>query len=339
MRDDGSEQTARDTDMHLRETIVSGGMSTELRRQLREGPRPLVAISGATPHHAQLAEAAGFRLFFHSGSQAAAHILGLPDAGLMTLTEAAENLRRICQSVTIPVIADCENGFGNAVNTTRAVYEFITAGVAGFFLEDQVFPKRCGFTKGVEVVPIAEAVSKYRAACAARDALDPEVVVIARTDSRAAVGGSVDEVLRRCEAYLEAGVDMLMVVALRSREEMARVLEAFPGTPIYINAGAVKPALTAAEYREMGVATYNVSLSKVAQLFMEGFVRDCQLRGADAFNDFMETQKGSKLGTLSYLELTGFPAILEIERRFLPEATAAKYEASLGEYDPRASAG
>ena len=250
--------------MHLRDTIVSGSMSAELRRQLSEESRPLVAISGATPHHAQLAEAAGFRLFFHSGSQAAAHVLGLPDAGLMTLTEAADNIRRICQSVTIPVIADCENGFGNAVNATRAVYELITAGVAGFFLEDQVFPKRCGFTKGVEVVPIAEAVSKYRAACAQRDRLDPDVVVIARTDSRAAVGGSVEEVLRRCEAYLNAGVDMLMVVALRSREEMTRVLEAFPETPIYINAGAVKPELSAAEYREMGVATYNISLSKVA---------------------------------------------------------------------------
>lgn len=314
-------------------------MSAELRRQLREGPHPLVAISGATPHHAQLAEAAGFRLFFHSGSQAAAHLLGLPDAGLMTLTEAADNIRRICQSVSIPVIADCENGFGNAVNTTRAVYELITAGVAGFFLEDQVFPKRCGFTKGVEVVPIAEALSKYRAACAQRDALDRDVFVIARTDLRAAVGGSVDEVLLRCEAYLRAGVDMLMVVALRNREEMRRVIEAFPGAPIYLNAGAVKPALSAAEYREMNVATYNVSLSKVAQLFMEGFVRDCHLRGANAFNDFMDMQTGSKLGTLSYLELTGFPAILDIERRFLPETTAAKYEDSIGEYDPRASAG
>ena len=215
--------------MHLRPKVIEGRMSAELRRQLREEAHPICAISGATPHHAQLAEAAGFRLFFHSGSQSAATILGLPDAGLMTLTEAVDNLRRICQSVSIPVVADCETGFGNVINTTRAVHEFITAGVAGFFLEDQVFPKRCGFTAGVEVVPIPEAVGKYRAALAERDRLDPDVVVIARTDSRAAVGGSVDEVLRRCEAYLEAGVDMLMVVALQTREEMRTCHGGIPG--------------------------------------------------------------------------------------------------------------
>lgn len=320
--------------MHLRDRIISGRMSTELRRQLREDAKPLVGISGATPHHAQLTEAAGFRLFFHSGSQAAAHILGMPDAGLMTLTEAVENIRRICQSVTIPVIADCETGFGNAVNTTRAVHEFITAGVAGFFLEDQTFPKRCGFTKGVEVVSIGEASAKYRAACAKRDELDPDVVVMARTDSRAAVGGSVDEVLRRCEAYLKCGVDMLMVMALQNREEMRCVLEAFPEADIYINASSVKPPLSATEYRDAGVATYNISISKVAQLMMQGFLDRCHAEGADAFNAFMETQKDSKLGQFSYLELTGFPAVVELEKRFLPDESLAKYRASLGEYDP-----
>lgn len=322
--------------MHLRDTVVTGRMSTELRRQLRDEPWPLRAISGATPHHAQLTEAAGFRLFFHSGSQAAAHILGLPDAGLMTLTEATDNIRRICQSVSIPVVADCETGFGNAVNTTRAVHEFISAGVAGFFLEDQVFPKRCGYTKGVEVIPIPEAVAKYHAAAAKRDELDPDVVILARTDARAAVGGGIDEVLRRCEAYLATGVDMLMVMALQSREEMQRVAKAFPGTPIYFNATSVKPALADVEYRELGAATYNVSISKVAQLMMERFLADCHSRGADAFNDFMKGEQSAPHGTLGYLHLTGFPAVLEIERRFLPEDQLAKYENSIGEYDPRA---
>lgn len=321
--------------MHLREPVVTGKMSTDLRRQLREAAGPIVAISGATPHHAQLTEQAGFRLFFHSGSQAAAHVMGMPDAGLMTLTEAVDNIRRICQSVTIPVIADLETGFGNPVNTTRAVHEFITAGVAGFFLEDQTFPKRCGFTKGVEVIPVPEAVAKYRAAMARRDMLDPDVVIIARTDARAAVGGGMDEVMRRCDAYLAAGVDMLMVMALQSREEMRRVTEAYPQTPIYVNASAIKPALAAHEYGELGAATYNISISKVAQLMMQAFLRDCRDRGSDAFNDFMATQTGSKHGTFSYLDLTGFPAVLQIERSFLPSEQLAKYETSLGEYDPR----
>jgi 2-methylisocitrate lyase-like PEP mutase family enzyme len=322
--------------MHLRDTVVHGRMSTELRRQLREDPRPLPWISGASPHHAQLAEAAGFRLFGISGSQAAAHIMGMPDAGLMTLTEVVDNIRRVCQSVTIPVIADCETGFGNVVNTSRAVHDFIAAGAAGFFLEDQSFPKRCGFTKGVEVIPIPEAVAKYRAACAMRDRLDPDVVVIARTDARAAVGGSVDEVLRRCEAYLEAGADMLMVMALQDRAEMRRVLEAFPGADIYINASSVRPALTHAEYQASGVATYNVSISKVAQIMMQRFLAQYRERGADAFNEFMAEAKARPQDTFAYLELTGFPAVLEIEKRFLPADQLSKYEHSLGEYDPRA---
>lgn len=321
--------------MRLRPTVVQGRMSAELRRQLREDARPLAWISGATAHHAQLAEQAGFRLFGISGSQASAHIMGMPDAGLMTLSEAVENIRHVCQAISIPVIADCETGFGNVVNVTRAVHDFIDAGVAGFFLEDQSFPKRCGYTKGVEVIPIPDAVAKYRAALAERDRLDPDVVVIARTDARAAVGGGLDEVLRRCEAYLKAGVDMLMVMALQSREEMRTVLEAFPDKDIYINASSVRPALSHAEYRELGVATYNVSISKVAQIMMQDFLLRYREQGADAFNAFMDQVKDQPHGTFGYLELTGFPAVVELEKRFLTEEALRKYDASLGEYDPR----
>jgi 2-methylisocitrate lyase-like PEP mutase family enzyme len=321
--------------VHLRKKVIEGRMSAELRRQLRDDPWPVPGISGATPHHAQLAEATGFRLFFLSGSQAAAHIMGMPDAGLMSLGEVVDNIRRVCQSVTIPVIADCETGFGNVVNVTRAVYDFIDAGVAGFFLEDQVFPKRCGYTKGVEIIPIPDAVAKYRAACDVRDARDPDVVVLARTDSRAAVGGGLDEVLRRCEAYQYTGIDILMIMALQSREEIRRLREAFPETPLYINARAVKPALTSDEYRELGVATYNISISKVAQIMMHDFLLDCRARGADALNDFMQSVEGHPNGEFSYLELTGFPAVVEIERRYLGEAALGKYGSSIGAYDPR----
>jgi 2-methylisocitrate lyase-like PEP mutase family enzyme len=261
--------------------------------------------------------------------------MGMPDAGLMTLSEAVENSRRICQAVTIPVIADCETGFGNVVNVTRAVHDFIDAGVAGFFLEDQVFPKRCGYTKGVEVIPIPDAVAKYRAACDARDAQDSDVVVLARTDSRAAVGGGLDEVLRRCEAYLGTEIDILMIMALQSREEIRRLRETFPDAAMYINASAIKPALTSDEYRELGVATYNISISKVAQLMMHDFLLDCRRRGADALNDFMGSVQGHPDGEFSYLELTGFPAVVEIEKRYLGEAGLDKYGASLGAYDPR----
>lgn len=324
--------------MLLRKKVVEGKMSTELRRQLREDKWPLPWISGATPHHAQLAEATGFRLFGLSGSQSSAHIMGLPDAGLMTLTEVVDNLRRVCQCVSIPVIADCETGFGNVVNVTRAVSDFITAGAAGLYLEDQVFPKRCGYTKGVEIISAQDVMAKYRAACDVRDAMDPDFVIIARTDSRAAVGGGLDEVLRRVEAYLTTPIDMVMVMALQSREELRKVKETFPGKLVFFNASAIKPALTTKEYEELGVATYSLSISKVAQLMMHNFLLDYKERGADALNAFNDTLEGHPLGEFSYLELTGFPAVVEIEKKYLGQgALKDKYEGSVATYDPRKS--
>lgn len=312
--------------MRLRPRVVEGRASTELRRLLREEERPLVSIGGGTPHHAQLAEATGFKLFALSGSQASAHVLGLPDAGLMTLSEVVDNARRICQAVSIPVLADCETGFGNVLNATRAVSDLIGAGVAGLFIEDQVFPKRCGFTKGLEIIGADEVVGKLRAAMAVRDELDPDVVIMARTDSRACVGGSVEEVLRRAEAYLAAGVDMLMVTALRSREEIRTVREAFPDARLQLNISGISPPITHDEFRELGISIVDVSISKVAQVMMYDFLKDLGRNGIDAFNDFTEKHKDHPIGIFGFLELTGFPRLMEIERAFLSPEALAKYD-------------
>ena len=324
--------------MRLRNKVINTKGSTELRRLLDAGDLPIVAIGGGTPHHAQLAEATGFKVFGLSGSQASAHILGMPDAGLMTLTEVVENARRICQSVSIPVIADGETGFGNVINASRAASDLINAGVAGFFIEDQVFPKRCGFTAGVEVVPALEAAGKLRAAMAVRDDLDPDVVITARTDSRAAVGGSLDEVLRRCDLYLRLGVDMVMITALRSREEIRAVREAFPGARIELNISGINPPLTSDEFRELGISVVTMPISKVAQMMMYDFLIKFRERGFDAFNEFLEENKAHPIGVFGFLELTGFPKVLEIEKAFLDEKLMEKYDRSMSLYDPRAEA-
>jgi 2-methylisocitrate lyase-like PEP mutase family enzyme len=322
--------------MRLRPRQIEGRPSTELRRLLREESWPIVSIGGATCHHAQLAEATGFKVFALSGSQASAHILGLPDAGLMTMSEVVDNARHICQAVSIPVMADCETGFGNVLNATRAVSDMIDAGVAGLFIEDQVFPKRCGFTKGLEIIPTADVVGKLRAAIAVRDDLDPDVVIMARTDSRACVGGGMDEVLRRCEAYLAAGVDMLMITALQSREEIATVREAFPGAVMQLNISGIDPPITQAEFRAFGIALVDISISKVAQIMMYDFLTQLKTGGIDVFNDFIQKNKQHPIGIFGFLELTGFPKLLEIERAFLNPGDLAKYEQSIGLYDPRA---
>lgn len=324
--------------MRLRPKTFEGRASTELRRLLRDEAAPLVSIGGGTPHHAQLAEATGFKLFGLSGSQASAHVLGMPDAGLMTMTEVVENARRICQAVSIPVIADGETGFGNVVNASRAVSELIEAGVAGLFIEDQVFPKRCGFTAGVEIVPVQEAAGKLRAAIAVRDDLDPDVVIMARTDSRASVGGSMDEVLRRCDAYLKVGVDMLMITALQSREEIRTVTETFPEARLELNVSGLDPALTSQEFRDFGIAITTMSISKVAQVMMYDFLLEFRERGFDAFNEFSARAKNHPIGIFGFLELTGFPRVLEIERSFLSAESLAKYDQTLSLYDPRKEA-
>ena len=169
--------------MRLRDTTVTGKASTVFRRLLEKGPLPVAGIWGGTAHHAQLAEATGFAFFGISGSNTSTQLLGLPDAGLITLTELVENTRRICQAVSIPVVVDCDTGFGNAINVCRTVDEIIRAGAASLFIEDQVAPKRCGFVKGKELVSLEEAVGKYRAACDVRDRLDPDFVIMARTDA------------------------------------------------------------------------------------------------------------------------------------------------------------
>ncbi len=324
--------------MRLREKRIKTKASTELRRLLNEGAGPVVAIGGGTPHHAQLAEATGFKVFGLSGSQASAHIMGMPDAGLMTLTEVVENARRICQAVSIPVYADGETGFGNVVNASRAASDLINAGVAGFFIEDQVFPKRCGFTAGVEVIPAREAAGKLRAAIAVRDDLDPDVVVTARTDSRASVGGNVDEVLRRTELYLAAGVDMLMITALQSREEIRKVRETFPDAKIELNISGINPPITSDEFRELGVAMITMPISKVAQMMMYDFLVEFRERGFAAFNDYTQKNKDHPIGVFGFLELTGFPKVLQIEKDFLDAEDMAKYDQSMSLYDPRGKA-
>lgn len=304
--------------MRLRDNVVSGRGSTQFRKLLDEGDLPLVGICGGTAHHAQLAEATGFKYFGLSGSQASAHLMGMPDAGLMTLSEVTENARRICQAVSIPVYADGETGFGNVVNASRTAYDLISCGVAGFFVEDQVFPKRCGFTDGVEVIPVEEAAAKLKGVLRVRDELDPDVVITARTDVRAA-GGSVDDVLRRCEVYLKAGVDMLLVTKLQSREEIRTVRETFPQARLELNVGTFDPPLTSQDFKDLGVTMISMTISKIAQIWMYEFLLDFRERGFDAYNEFLDKYKESKFGIFSFLDLTGYPTVQKIEREYAEE--------------------
>src|SRR5688572_15557205 len=155
--------------------------TTRLRQLLTS--TPLLVPGCYDAMSAKVLEQAGFPAVYMTGYGTSLSLLGLPDAGLATMTEMHLNARYIAGAVSVPVIADADNGYGNAINVIRTVREYVGTGVAGIHIEDQAIPKRCGHVAGRQVIPIDEAVGKYRAAAEARDAADSDFVLIARTDA------------------------------------------------------------------------------------------------------------------------------------------------------------
>jgi carboxyvinyl-carboxyphosphonate phosphorylmutase len=198
---------------------------------------------------ARLAARAGFEVIFISGYSVAATALGEPDFGLLTQTEIAAAARAVCRAAALPVIVDADTGYGNAVNVVRTVRELDAAGAAGLFLEDQVWPKRCGHMRGKRVIPLEEQLQKLRAVIDLR--AEADLFVVARTDARAAVG--LDEAIRRGRAFREAGADAVFIEAPQSVEELKAVAQAIPG-PLVANMieQGVTPVLGRDELRALG---------------------------------------------------------------------------------------
>ncbi len=174
-------------------------------------------------------ERAGFEAAYMTGAGTAAS-LGYPDYGLVTMTEMAANAGRIAAAIKLPVIADADTGYGNELNVIRTVREYEKAGVAGIHIEDQGFPKKCGHLEDKTIVPLDDYVAKIRAAASAK--ADRDFLIIARTDSRAALG--FEEAIRRVNAAIDAGADMAFVEAPQSREEAAAVPKLVKG-PCMLN--------------------------------------------------------------------------------------------------------
>jgi carboxyvinyl-carboxyphosphonate phosphorylmutase len=193
--------------------------TTSVLRQLLRLPGIIVAPGAYDCLTAKLIEREGFPVVYMTGAGTAVTRVGKPDLGFASLTEMLANASAIASTISVPLIADADTGYGSALNVYRTVQEYEKAGVAALHIEDQAFPKRCGHLDGKEVVPLAEMVVKLRAACDART--DEDLVLIARTDALAVTG--LDDTLRRCAAYAEAGADVLFVEALRTQEEIDRV--------------------------------------------------------------------------------------------------------------------
>jgi 2,3-dimethylmalate lyase len=259
---------------------------------------------------ARIAARVGFDVVFISGYSVSAARLGEPDFGFLTQTEMTEAARSVCRVSEAPVIVDADTGYGNAVNVLRTVHELQDAGAAGVFLEDQVWPKKCGHMAGKRVVESEEHAAKIRAAVDARGERD--LFVVARTDARQPLG--LDAAIERCLAYKEAGADALFVEAPQSVEELERVAEALPG-PLVANMieHGMTPHLTRSQLRDLG---YALIVCPVAALYAAArAVTDVLTELRDE-----ETTRGAYDRMLAFDE---FNALVELDARYADEARYA----------------
>jgi len=266
-----------------------------LRRRLHElveRKQGLVVPGAYDCVSARLVERAGFQAVYMTGYGTSASRLGLPDLGFAGLAEMADHARNMASAVSIPLIVDADTGYGNALNVRRTVRMYETAGVAALHLEDQMLPKRCGHLAGKQVVPLEEFAQKIRAAVEART--DPDLLVIARTDAVGVTG--FDDALRRGEAAVQAGADILFVEAPTSEQQIETVAKTFD-TPLLFNyaPGGRSPLLPFKRLREL---EYAIILLPVDTLFVavkaiQGFLggvkeRDDVLAFTDRYIPFAE---------------------------------------------------
>ncbi|MDB5594427.1 MAG: bcpA 1 [Hyphomicrobiales bacterium] len=248
---------------------------------------------------ARLVAREGFEAVMSSGNATSATRLGMPDVGVMTLTENAENAGRIAAASGLPTFADADTGYGNALNVRRTVMEFERAGVAAIMLEDQVTPKRCGMLDGKQVVRAAEMEMKIKAALDARR--DDDLVIVARTDARAVEG--LASAIRRAERYQKAGADAIFVEGPRTLEEAEEIARSID-IPLLYNVtptGSV-PSLDVATLERLGyrLLSCSVFMMLAALPGMQGFLRTLKTTGDVG-------QAGKTAASMSeYLDILGF---------------------------------
>jgi 2-methylisocitrate lyase-like PEP mutase family enzyme len=222
--------------------------AARIRDLLRED-RPLVLGGVYDGITTRLADHAGFEVLFIGGFSVAATLLGEPDFGYVTQTEMADAARRVCRLTSRPVLVDADTGYGNALNVLRTVELYHAAGAAGMFLEDQVWPKRCGHMAGKQVVERTEWLSKLRAVRSCSDTRD--LFLVARTDARAAVG--LDEAIARGQAARDVGADAVFIEAPQSVAEMEQIARAIPGPKVAnMVEGGKTPLLSPDELHALG---------------------------------------------------------------------------------------
>lgn len=292
--------------------------STVLKKAIMER-RALVVPGCHDALSAMVIERCGFEAAQISGFGLAASLVGKPDVGLVQMKDVMDMTWNIAQAVGIPVMADLDTGGGNAVNAAWAVDRLIAMGVAGMNLEDQVFPKRCGHMAGKEVIPAAEMAGKIRACADARDRLDADFVINARTDAFSVLG--LQEAIDRCNRYLEAGADLAFIDGIRSRADIETAAKALSG-PLSVNlmdavTGVKTELVPIDELKLIGIGRVSIPVASI-------------LVAQKALTDFFTALKASPTGLLAgqtgwvpafgeFTDFVGLSKYRTLEEKYLPK--------------------
>ncbi len=283
--------------------------TTTRLRELIRAPEILVAPGAFSPLPALLIQQAGFDAVYMTGYGTVANLLGQPDVGMVTMSEMVSNVRNIAARVAIPLIADADTGYGNALNVQRTVREYERAGAAGLHIEDQQWPKKCGHMEGKRLIPAEEMVGKIRAALDARQ--DPDFAIIARTDANIVLG--FEETIRRAEMYARAGADLIFVDSPTSREELAQIPKRIPA-PVMANMteGGRTPTLSNRELQELGFALVIWPVSSVwtATKAIQTLCQELREQGTTA------GMADQMLSFQEFNELIGLPEVYDRETRY-----------------------
>jgi 2-methylisocitrate lyase-like PEP mutase family enzyme len=257
---------------------------------------------------ARIADGLGFPALYMTGFGVVASYLGLPDAGLATYSDMVGRVSQICTVAATPLIADADTGYGGLLNVAHTVRGYIKAGAAAVQFEDQEFPKKCGHTPGRRVIPCADMVKKIRVAVEARG--DDDILIVARTDARTALG--LDEALRRAEAYAAAGADILFVESPESEREMEKICASFE-QPLLANMveGGRTPVLSAARLEQLG---YRIAIFPATGFLAAGAALDSVYQTLK--RDGSSVNAGAPLYDFTgFAKLMGFEQVWDFDKR------------------------
>jgi len=258
---------------------------------------------------AKIAENAGFEAMFQTGYGSAASLLGMPDFGFLNAGENIENARRIIRSVSLPVIIDVDTGYGNPLTVWKIVNDLVAYGAAGIFLEDQIWPKRCGHMRGKDVIGVDEYIQKLRAAVTASE--NKNFVIVARTDARAPLG--FDEAIERGRLYRKEGADVVFVEAPQSEDELREIPKKID-SPLLANMieNGVTPAFSADELKSMG---YSMVVFPLSGLYGAAYAMKkifSQLKRTGSTKD----SKHMMLDFNEFNDLVELPRFLQMEKKY-----------------------